>query len=90
MTHTGRAEKIWQLINGVFEHHLGNVVGSAFASEGQSNEIQFRLMKSIAGFKQKPSDENANLILADCNLIHAMGWLTDNELHKIEVLLGDK
>jgi hypothetical protein len=85
------AKKLYELIFHTFESGLINSSRITTGSNNQRSEIQFRLMKNIAELQKSPeiNDEQVNAIIADANLAHAMGWMTNGTFIEIEKILGD-
>lgn len=79
-----------ELLRQTFESGRVDKGMSVYASNNQRNEVQFRLMKLVAALQHADSPDSLyDQIIADVNLSHAMGWMTDETYKKIETILGD-
>jgi hypothetical protein len=84
-------EKLYSLVFQTFESGLINSYRVSTGTNNQRGEVQFRLMKNIAELQKslEINDEQVNAIIADVNLAHAMGWMTNETFIEIEKILGE-
>lgn len=90
MNRVEAADKLFKLAHDTFESK-GFRVGAILGSQNQKNEVQFTLMKSIAQLKDSSQslDEACNQILANVNLAHTLGYVTDDTFKNIEDIVGE-
>lgn len=73
-----------ELIHIIRKDFNGNLLGefrSASASNNMYSEVEFRLMKNITEL-DVTNNESVNAIIADVNLAHSMGWMTEESFKK--------
>ncbi len=90
MNRVKAADELYKLVHDTFESN-GFKVGAILGSHNQKNEVQFTLMKSIALLKDssQPQDEACNQILANVNLAHTLGYVSDETFKNIEDIVGE-
>ncbi len=80
-------DEVWKLIYEDFENGLHGAWKTVTASNAMRNEIQFRLQKSLAEYKAKPSGELLDSIRADIMLAASVGYITAETAEKAQNLL---
>lgn len=85
-------DQIWQLVYSAFEGGHVQSVMPAFAAKGAVNELQFRMMRSIAALKTAQQSDLGGYIDAvrgDVLTACAMGWMSDELADRIHRLLDE-
>lgn len=90
MTRHESVQKLSELLRQTFESGRVDKGASVYTGNTQRSEVQFRLYKLVAELREADvADDVYDQIMADVNLSHAMGWMTDETYKKIETILGD-
>jgi len=79
------ADQIWRYVYDTFENRNGDAWRTGVAGKSQSNDVQFRLMKSVAELKN-PNAELSSIksaIEADVNIVTAFSWMSEEVHDKI-------
>ncbi len=88
------ADQIWRYVYDTFENHNGDAWRTGAGAKSQVNDVQFRLMKSIAELKNPQADLQVviSAVEADTNVATALSWMSEEVhdkildiLHSIEV-----
>jgi hypothetical protein len=80
---------VWQLVYQSFKSSTIDGFKSTTALNGAQNDVQLRLQRSIAGYRQQPSTELFRSIVGDVRISNAMGYIS-NETHDKIMNILDK
>lgn len=83
-------EELWKLAYRTFEHGFSGGLAPMLATKTMVQEIQFRMMRSIAALKVDAGDKSqlCGAILADVLLSESMGLMTMDTSARMQELLA--
>lgn len=76
-------DQVWKIVYDSFEHDHLSGFRTAAAINPMRSEVQFRLQKNIAAYKQNPNEETLDAIEADVQLCGSLGFITDETVTKV-------
>jgi len=82
-------DEVWQLVYQSFKSSTIDGFKSVSALNGAQNDVQLRLQKLLAEYRQAPTEELLSSIVGDVRLSNAMGYVS-NETHDKIMNILDK
>jgi len=82
-------DEVWQLVYQSFKSSTIDGFKSVSALNGAQNDVQLRLQKLLAEYRQAPTKELLSSIVGDVRLSNAMGYVS-NETHDKIMNILDK